>query len=274
MLPPPRVLGPWLSEAVPDTVMEIVSALPASPWSVTCTVKSTGPVTDSAPDGSTIDELCSLMTAVPFGNDTVWFGAPVTTMGCPLITRFSSVTPPTTTGPAGQLALLQAVRKSDVIPLPETVKLTLACEAIASVSSRPTPTLCRVPVESATAPPVVPLGMSPESSDASTSPPDGGICPVVTLMINPVAGTNTHTPVASPPNVVTACAGLGKITEPSDATSIATSIVRQDHFDLMLSSSASSVKAHIASRACLVGMLTSLPVLTGSVTRSKRPDAA
>src|SRR2546428_13329280 len=176
------------------------------------------------------------MTAVPFGNDTVWFGVPVTKMGCPLITRFSSVTPPTTTGPAGQLALLQAVMKSAVIPLPETVRLVLACEEIASVSSRPTPTLCRVPVESVTAPPVVPLGMSPESSDASTSPPDGGICPVVTLMINPVAGTNTHTPVASPPNVVTACAGLGKTAVPSTATSSATRTVCQDHSDLMVSS--------------------------------------
>src|SRR5207247_10220230 len=146
------------------------------------------------------------------------------------MTRFSTVIPPRTIGPAAQLALLHAVKKSDVIPLPETVRLTLACEAIASVSSRLTPILCRVPVVSETFPPVAPLGMSPESSDASTSPPDGGICPVVTLIINPVAGTNTHTPVASPPNVVTACAGLGKITEPSDATSIATSIVRQDHF--------------------------------------------
>src|SRR2546430_12820150 len=173
------------------------------------------------------------MTAVPFGNDTVWFGAPVTTMGCPLITRFSSVTPPTTTGPAGQLALLQAVMKSAVIPLPETVRFVLACEAIASVSSRPTPILCRVPVVSETFPPVAPLGTSPESSDASTSPPDGGICPVVTLMINPVAGTNTHTPVASPPKLVTACAGLGKTTEPSNATSTATRTVRHDHSDLM-----------------------------------------
>ena len=43
MLPPPRVLGPWLSEAAPDIVMEIVSALPGSPLSVTCTLKSTGP---------------------------------------------------------------------------------------------------------------------------------------------------------------------------------------------------------------------------------------
>ena len=26
----------------------------------------------------TIDDICSLMIAVPFGNATVWFGAPVT----------------------------------------------------------------------------------------------------------------------------------------------------------------------------------------------------
>ena len=40
---PPMSVPPWLSVAEPDIVMEIVSALPGSPLSVTCTLKSTGP---------------------------------------------------------------------------------------------------------------------------------------------------------------------------------------------------------------------------------------
>ena len=91
--------------------------------------------------------------------------------------------------------MLRAIMKSVVIPLPEIVRLTFASEASASVSSRPTTTLWSVPADSATAPPVALPGMSPERSDASTSPPDGGSWPLAALMTTPAAGTVACTPV-------------------------------------------------------------------------------
>src|SRR3989454_7484480 len=116
--------------------------------------------------------------------------------------------------------------------LPEMVKLMLTCEASTRVASRPTAELWSVPTASETAPPVALPGMSPVSSAAWTWPPVAGSIPVAAQMVMPVAGTVTFTPVASPPKL-RASARLSQTDQPSNATSTAMTVARQDHCSLI-----------------------------------------
>jgi len=83
-----------------------------------------------------------------------------------------------------------------------------------------------------------------------------------------VAGTNTHTPVASPPKVVTACAGLGQTMELSNITNAETITVREDHIDLIVALLRNQLCCGYATpRSLLQRALTSSPPLTKAITR-------
>src|SRR5437016_12799004 len=113
------------------------------------------------------------------------------------MTRLVSCELPVTAGP--QLAALRAIRKSAVIWLPETVRLTSAIDVSACVASRPTIALCMTPAESDTTPAVALPGMSPTSSAASAPPPEMLSDPVAARIVVPGAGTVTSGPGGEPP---------------------------------------------------------------------------
>src|SRR5207302_609644 len=103
------------------------------------------------------------------------------------MTRLVSCELPVTAGP--QLAALRAIRKTAVIWLPETVRLTSAIDVSACVASRPTIALCMAPAESDTTPAVALPGMSPTSSAASAPPPEMLSDPVAARIVVLPAGT-------------------------------------------------------------------------------------
>ncbi len=136
--------------------------------------------------------VCSLMITRPFGNSTVWFGAPEMAIVWPFTDSVAMSELPFAVAPASvHIAVARASRKPAEMLLPPTVSASSATDA-SDWLLFPWATVVACSTSAVSSP-----GTLAFNSDASAAPPDGGRGPASTSVVERPS-TVAFTTVARP----------------------------------------------------------------------------